>query len=101
MILKRRLILESFGLVIWFIIFIPLTIELLSDLAKSGLTQYLSLIFSDFSLIMANVGDYALSLLESAPVLSLSLVSATILIFVFNLAKLADSYSDFKKISIS
>ncbi|MCX6798377.1 MAG: hypothetical protein NTX66_04185, partial [Candidatus Falkowbacteria bacterium] len=93
-------ILESFGLVMSFFIFIPLAIKLLSDIASSGLMQFLSLLFSDFGLIISNIGDYALSLLEVAPTLSLSLTLATLLFLVFDLAKLFDSYSDFKKMEI-
>jgi len=101
MMLKKRLILESFSLVISFFVFIPLTLKLLSDLAASGLTQFLSLIFTDFAVVMANIGDYVLSLLESTPALSLSLALTALLAFVFSLAKLADSYSDFKKITVN
>lgn len=98
MILRKKLILESFGLIMSFFIFIPLTLKLLSDIAKSGLMQFLSLLFTDFAIVMANIGDYVLSLLESTPVVSLSLTLATLLVLVFTTAKLADSYSDFKKI---
>jgi hypothetical protein len=101
MMLKKRLILESFSLVISFFVFIPLTLKLLSDLAASGLTQFLSLIFTDFAVVMANIGDYFLSRLESTPALSLSLALTALLAFVFSLAKLADSYSDFKKITVN
>ena len=101
MILKRRLIIESFGLVMSFFVFIPLTIKLLADIAASGLTQFLSLLSSDFGFIMANIGDYLLTLLESTPVLSLSLALAALLALVFSSAKLADSYSDFKKITVN
>lgn len=100
-ILKRRLIIESFSLVVSFFVFIPLTMKLLADITASGLTQFLSLLFSDFAIVMANIGDYALSLLESAPVLSLSLSLTAMLALVFSLAKLADSYSDFKKIAVN
>lgn len=99
-ILRKKLILESFGLVMSFFIFITLTLKLLSDIAVSGLTQFLSLLFSDFSIVMANIGDYVLSLLESTPALSLSLTLAALLALVFYSAKLVDSYSDFKKIII-
>lgn len=98
--LKRCLILQSFILIISLLVFIPLALKLLSDLAISGLTQFLSLFFTDFTMVMANLGDYVLSLLESAPVLSLALTLAALLVFVFDLAKLADAYSDFKKIII-
>ncbi len=100
MILRKKLILESFGLVLSFLIFISLSIKLLSDIAKSGLTQFLSLLFTDFAIVMANVGNYVLSLLESTPALSLSLALAALLALVFYLAKLADSYMDFKKLII-
>ncbi|MDD4271390.1 MAG: hypothetical protein PHF50_01140 [Patescibacteria group bacterium] len=82
-------------------IFIPLSLRLLSDIAKSGLTQFLSLLITDFSIVMSNIGDYVLSLLETTPALSLSLTLAILLVLVFNLAKLADCYGDYKKIIIN
>ncbi|MFH1583476.1 MAG: hypothetical protein ABIB72_04165 [Candidatus Falkowbacteria bacterium] len=100
MILRKKLMLESFGLVMSFFVFIPLTLKLLSDIAESGVTQFLSLLFSDFSIVMSDIGNYVLSLLESTPALSLFLTLATLLVLVFSMAKLADSYSDFKKIII-
>ncbi len=96
-IFKRRLILESFGFFITFPAFIFLGWRLLADLADSGLMQFLSLLFSDFNIIIANLGDYVLGLLESAPALSLSLALVAMLALVFNLAKLADLYVDFKQ----
>ena len=96
--LTRRLILNTFGIVMSLLVFIPLTMKLLSDLAESGLRQFLTLLFSDFALITANIGDYVLTLLESAPATSLSLTLIALLAIIFSLAKLADSYSDFKKI---
>lgn len=100
-ILRKKLILESFGLVMSFFIFIPLALKLLSDIAVSGLTQFLFLLFTDFAIVMANIGDYVLSLLESTPALSLSSTLAALLALVFYSAKLVDSYSDFKKIIIN
>ena len=97
-ILKRRLILRFTGFIISFPAFIILGWKLLADLAASGLTQFLSLLTSDFNIVMANLSDYIFGLLESAPALSLSLALAALLALVFNLAKLADSYGDFKKI---
>ena len=99
--LKRRLILRSSGLILSFFAFIPLSFRLIADIAESGFTQFLSLLFSDFYVVMANIGDYALSLLELTPTLSLSLALAALLALLFYLAKLADSYGDFKKIYIN
>lgn len=101
MILKRRLIIEFFGFALSLLIFIPLTVKLLFDIAKSGLTEFILLLSSDLGFIMANIGDYILTLLESAPTLSLSLALAALLAFIFSLAKLADSYSDFRKITVN
>lgn len=101
MILKRRLILRSSGLLLSIFAFIPLTFKLLSDIAQSGFSQFFSLLFSDFNIIMANIGDYVLSLLELMPALSLSLFLAALLSAIFYMAKLADSYVDFKKITIN
>lgn len=97
-VLKRRLILQSSGLVIALPVFIFLAWKLLLDLADAGLTQFLSLLFSDFNIVMANLSDYVLGLLESAPIFSLSLALAALLVLVFDLAKLADSYGDYEKI---
>jgi len=100
MILKRRLILSSSGLLLSVFAFIPLSFKLFSDITQSGFSHFFSLLFSDFNIIMANIGDYILSLLELAPVFSLSLFLAALLSALFSIAKLADSYVDFKKVSI-
>ncbi|MDP2708709.1 MAG: hypothetical protein Q8O93_01480 [bacterium] len=96
--LKKRLILQSAGFFITLPAFLFLGWKLLADLADSGIMRYLSLLSSDFNIIMANLEDYALGLLESAPALRLSLALTALLILVFNLAKLLDSYSYFRKI---
>ncbi len=99
-ILKRRLILQSSGLLLSFLVFIPLALRLYSDIVKSGLVQFFSLLLSDFNIVMINIGDYAMALLESAPIISLSLALAAILAITFYIAKLEDAYTDFKKITI-
>lgn len=99
--LKRRLILQSSGLLLSFFIFIPLALRLYADIAKSGLMQFLSLLSTDFNIVMANIGDYALTILESAPVVSLSLALAAMLAVIFYIAKLEDAYVDFKKLTIN
>lgn len=97
LILKRRLTLQFSGFFITFPAFMVLGRKLFVDLAASGLTQFLFLLFSDFNIVMADLSDYVLGLLESAPVLSLLLMLTALLVLVFNLAKLTDSYSYFKK----
>ena len=97
--LKKRIILELFGLFLSGGVFIWLSFRLFIDLAASGLVQYLSLLFTDSGIIMADIGDYALSLLGATPALSLTLALATLLALTFCLAKLADIYTDFKNIN--
>ena len=99
--LKKRLILQSSGLLLSFFIFIPLAIKLYADIVRSGLMQFLSLLSTDFNIVMANIGDYTLTILESAPIVSLSLVLAAMLAVIFYIAKLEDAYVDFKKLIIN
>ena len=99
--LKKRLVLEIFGFFFSGGIFIWLSAKLSVTLAESGLTQYLSLLFTDLDVIMANAGDYALTLLETTPVFSLAFTLAAILAVVFYSAKLADVYVDYKKLKLS
>ena len=98
MILKKRLILQSAGFLLSVIALVPLVLKLISDMANAGFSQFLSLLYSDFSVVMVNIGDYLLSLLELMPALSLSLFLAALLSALFYSAKLVDSYVDFKKI---
>ena len=100
MILKTRLILQSLGFIIAFPAFIFLGWKLFLDLTGSGMAQFLSLLFSDFNIVMVNLGDYVLGILESAPVFSLSLALTALLALVFDMAKLADSFSYYKKIRL-
>jgi len=99
-VLKRRLILRSFALILSFFAFFPLALRLFYDVANSGLRQYFYLLFSDFGLVVANLGDYILTLAESTPMLSLSFASATLLASVFFSAKLADAYADLKNLKL-
>lgn len=99
-ILKRGLILRFFGIFITFPVFALLSWKFLVDITDSGLTQFLSLFLTDFNIVMGNLSDYVLAILESAPSINLSLALTALLVLVFNLAKLADCYSDFKKIAV-
>jgi len=99
--MKKRLILNLSGLILSVAAFIPLALKLLADSAETGLTQFLALMFSDFSLVMANIGDYFLTVLESTPIVSLAFVLTTLLALVFYTAKLTDSYVNFKKLALN
>lgn len=96
--MKIKLIFRFFGLLLSILALIPLSFMLFSDISESGFLDFVSLIYSDFSIIMYNISDYVLSLLEIIPLLSLILSSAALFVSIFFFAKLADCCSDFKKI---
>lgn len=50
-----------------------------ADISRSGFSQYLPLLFSDFKTVLANWQDFGLGLLESLPVVSTVLLLAVVL----------------------
>jgi len=63
-----------------------------SDVSRSGFGQYLTLLFSDFKMVLANWQDFGLGLLESFPIVSaVSLLAITLLLLV--MVKYASKYS--------
>jgi hypothetical protein len=77
----KRVILFSFGIILPLAAFFPILRLLVADISSSGLTQYLSLVFSDTGAIMASWSDYLLSIAESLPVVPIT--GLLIIIFVF------------------
>jgi hypothetical protein len=63
----------------------PAIKSLLSDLSQSGFYEYLSLAFSSSGSIMSYWREFALSLAESLPTMSIILSFSLILIFLFSL----------------
>lgn len=51
-------------------LFIPVVSMLWNDLVTSGSTNFFAMMFTDFSVVMAAGKDFALSLLENLPILS-------------------------------
>lgn len=60
---------------------------LLEALSQSGFTQIISLIFSDYQIIMASWQNYALAILETAPLLPIAYLLIACLIFLLALRK--------------
>lgn len=83
--LRRRIIVFSLGLVGSLAAFIPAFSLMQQSLAESGFTQFSSLIFSDFGIVLTYWQNFALTLLESLPVLSIVAFLATIFIFLESL----------------
>ena len=98
LILKRRLVVFLAGLLGSIILFIPALKGLISGFSQSGFFQYFSLLFSDAEIITTYWQNYALSLLETLPVMNLILFLAIIFAILELLKLLA---KDVKNIFIS
>jgi len=85
LIIKRRLILFSVGLVSSVVAFIPAGRMVRTGLIESGFIQYFSLIFSDFGVVTTYWQNFSLTLLESIPVISLVLFLTITLLFLESL----------------
>jgi hypothetical protein len=66
---------------------VPLLTYLSQDLSQSGLTQYLSLLWSDSSFLANNWQNFTLSILEIIPVLSLSFFLGGLATVVWSFSK--------------
>ena len=66
-------------------------INIINDASKSGLSQYLSLLFSDGKLIASFWQTYVLSVVESLPIIPIAIVVASISIFVWSLNKFLEN----------
>lgn len=65
--------------------FIPAFQMAKTGFAESGFGQFFSLLFSDFGIVVAFWQNFALSLLEALPVVSLLVLLGTLLIFLESL----------------
>ncbi len=89
LVFKRRLAFYSVGAIGSLIAFIPAFGAMWTELAQSGLAQFISLIFSDTGAVFAFWDVFVLSILESLPALSIAVVFATLFIFLGSLKLLA------------
>jgi len=96
--LRRRLFLFSTGLIGAIVLFIPALKGVISGFTQSGFSQYFSLLFSDAEIVLAYWQNYALSLLETLPIVNLILFLATVFAILELLKLLA---KDIKNIFIS
>lgn len=69
---------------------------LLSDLAQSGFLNFFSLLFSDFSSVLAAWQSFSLILLETLPAISLTLVLAVILGLLQSIKSLRKNFKNIK-----
>ncbi len=89
LVFKRRLMLYSIGAIGSFIALVPAFGAMWTELAQSGLAQFISLIFSDTGAVLAFWDVFVLSILESLPAFSIVVVLATLFVFLGSLKLLA------------
>lgn len=68
-------------------------IDLIANLSRSGFFDIASLMFSDFSSMMTNFPDFALSMIESFPVFTAALLLSGVMFAVWSMAALIDEAS--------
>ena len=88
---KRRLILFSIPVIISAGAFIPVINAFQAEFAQSGFSQFLSLMFSDFGLVMVNWQNFGLGVLESLPAMSIAALLTTTLVFLWSIKHLAQA----------
>jgi len=86
---KRRLMFISLGAVISLAVLVPVFNLTRTNLVESGFLQFLSLAFSDFGIIAVYWQNFAMSLLETVPAISLAMFFAVIFAFLGSLKLLA------------
>ncbi len=96
--LKRQAAIFALSTTCSAIAFIPAWRIVWAGFAESGFIQFFSLLFSDFEIVVTYWQNFALSLLETLPVMSLIILFVIILVFLESLKLLI---KDIKIISTS
>lgn len=78
----KRMIVFSLGLIGSAIAFFPALQTMRGVFAESGFMEFFSLLFSDAGLVMTYWQNFIMTLLESLPVISLSIFLAVIFVFL-------------------
>ncbi|MFA6354440.1 MAG: hypothetical protein WCX12_02030 [Candidatus Paceibacterota bacterium] len=73
--------------------FIPAWQELQSEMAGSGFSQFFSLIFSDTQVVLTYWREFILSLIESMPILGITVVLGLVLVFLASVKFLVRDFS--------
>lgn len=77
--IKRRIVIFSVIFIGSIIAFVPVFHSLEKSISESGFMQFLSLFFSDFKIVAIYWQSFALSLLETLPVLNLAIFLVVVL----------------------
>jgi hypothetical protein len=89
--IKKRLFLFSTTVLVSAIAFIPATNAFWDGFAQSGFLQFISLLFSDFGLIIDDWQNFGLAILESLPVMSITAFLFTAFISLWSLKHLVQA----------
>jgi hypothetical protein len=79
--LKKRIVLFSFGVVFSLVALVPAFSFLREGVAQSGALYFFSLIFSDPGVVLGLWQEFAFSFLETLPVVSIAVFLAVIFVF--------------------
>jgi len=71
-------------------------VNMVASLSQSGFFQISSLMFSDFSSMIANFPDFAFSVMETFPIFTTALLLCGVLFAVWSMAALIDEASLFR-----
>jgi hypothetical protein len=83
-------------LLISIIAFIPATNFLISEIKNSGFLQFASLAFSDFDIVKTYWKNFAFTILETLPALSLALCLVILLTFLQSIKSLSKNIKNIK-----
>ena len=83
LIIKKRLIISSITFSISFVCFISSIFAFISAASASGFSEFFALIFSDFGTILSYWQNFALSLLETAPIINFILFLVVSIFTIF------------------
>lgn len=89
---RRRVFFLGFISILSAIALIPAWNELQGELQQSGFFEFVSLAFSDFSLVAQYWKDFAFSLLESLPAVGLAATLAALLVFLSSIRLVLKSF---------
>jgi hypothetical protein len=96
LLLKRKLFGYLISFILSFSAFIPLFGRFHQDIIQSALPQFFSLIFTDFSVVISNIGDFFWLILESIPAASMALTTLALTVFAFSLIKVFCFWMEFR-----
>ena len=73
-------------------------INIIKDASQSGLSEYLSLLSSDGALISTFWQTYVMSVIESLPIIPITIVVASVWIFAWSIGSVADAFKGNKRV---